>query len=68
MNNKRIVPEDVFEDLERSRRDGSLSQSVTKSQIKYQACLTYPGYIEHIDEHNNVTIGKWKNGIFIPLI
>lgn len=64
---KRINPDDVFANLERSRRDGSLSRMVTKSPIKYQSSISHSGYLEQIDEHNQVTVGKLKDGVFIPL-
>jgi len=64
---KYIAPEDVFANLERLRRDGSLSRMVAKSPIKYQSSVTHHGYLEQIDERNQVTVGRWRNGKFIPI-
>ena len=38
-----IDPSDVFDALERERKDGSLSSSVTQSAIRYQASTNHPG-------------------------
>jgi len=62
-----INPEEVFANLERSRRDGYLSLMVTKSPVKYQSSATHPGYLERVDKNDNVTVGNWTDEKFIPL-
>ncbi len=61
-----IDPEQVFQKLERERKQGSLPDKATSSAIKYQASSDYPGYLERIDENNDITIGQFKEGKFIP--
>ena len=63
---KAIDPEQVFENLERERKQDSLSDKVTRSSIKYQASSDYPGYLERINENNDISIGQFKDGKFIP--
>jgi ParD-like antitoxin of type II ParDE toxin-antitoxin system len=60
-----VNPEQVFKKLERERKQGTLSNEVTGSSIKYQASSDYPGYLERIDENNGMTIGQFKDGKFI---
>ncbi len=62
---KPIDPDEVFNQLEAQRQQGSLSQAVTSSAIKYQASLTQPGYLERIDQNGNVLVGQFKNGEFV---
>ena len=62
---KPIDPDEVFNLLEAQRQQGSLTQVVTSSAIKYQSSLTHPGYLEQIDQDGNVLVGQFKNGEFI---
>jgi len=62
---KPIDPDDVFNLLEVQRQQGSLTQAVTDSAIKYQSSLTQPGYLERIDQEGNIVVGQFKNGDFI---
>ncbi len=62
-----IEPETVFQSLENARRTGELTKIVTSSAIRYQASSSHPGYLERIDEHDNKTIGQFKQGEFIAL-
>ncbi len=61
-----VNPSKVFQKLESERKQGSLTDKVTSSAIKYQASSDYPGYLERIDERNDITIGQFKEGKFIP--
>ncbi|MFC3151777.1 hypothetical protein ACFOEK_12125 [Litoribrevibacter euphylliae] len=63
---KPIDPDEVFASIERKRKEGVLSASVTKSDIRYQASTDYPGYLEQI-KGTTVTIGQFDNGQFIPM-
>ena len=63
---KPIDPDEVFNLLEAQRQQGTLTQAVTNSVIKYQSSLTQPGYLERIDQKGNVLVGQFKNGEFIP--
>lgn len=62
---KPIDPDEVFNLLEAQRQQGSLTQVVTSSAIKYQSSLTHPGYLEQIDQDGNISVGQFKNGEFI---
>ena len=60
-----VDPDDVFNLLEAQRQQGTLSQTVTSSAIKYQSSLVHPGYLERIDQKGNVLVGQFKNGEFV---
>jgi len=62
---KPIDPDDVFNLLEAQRQQGTLTQAVTGSAIKYQSSLTQPGYLERIDQNGNVLVGQFENGEFV---
>jgi len=62
---KPIDPDDVFNLLEAQRQQGTLTQTVTGSAIKYQSSLTQPGYLERIDQNGNVLVGQFENGEFV---
>ena len=62
---KPINPDDVFNLLEAQRQQGTLTQAVTSSTIKYQSSLTQPGYLEQIDQKGNILVGQFKNGEFV---
>ncbi|MCK5190265.1 MAG: hypothetical protein KAR12_09455 [Methylococcales bacterium] len=62
---KPIDPDEVFNLLEAQQQQGTLSQAVTSSAIKYQSSLTQPGYLERIDQEGNKSVGQFKNGNFI---
>ncbi len=64
---KPIDPDDVFNLLEAQREQGTLTQTVTSSAIKYQSSLDHPGYLERIDQKDNVSVGQFKNGEFITV-
>ena len=62
---KPIDPDDVFKLLEAQRQQGTLTQTVTDSAIKYQSSLTQPGYLERIDQNGNVLVGQFENGDWV---
>ena len=62
---KPIDPDEVFNLLEAQRQQGTLTQAVTGSAIKYQSSLTQPGYLERIDQNGNVLVGQFENGEFV---
>lgn len=64
---KPIDPDDVFNLLESQRQQGTLTQTVTSSTIKYQSSLDHPGYLERIDQQGNVSVGQFKNGEFVTV-
>ncbi len=64
---KPINSDDVFNLLEAQRQQGTLTQAMTSSVIKYQSSLTQPGYLERIDQNGNVLVGQFKNGEFVSV-
>ena len=60
-----VDPTDVFNALEQEREQGTLTNAVTQSSIKYQASTTHPGYLERIDA-DGTTVGMFENGQFTP--
>jgi len=60
-----VDPDDIFLTLEQQRRNGSLTQTVTSSTVKYQASLSNPGYLERVGQDGKITVGQFKNGEFI---
>ena len=62
---KPIDPDDVCNLLEAQRQQGTLTQAVTGSAIKYQSSLTQPGYLERIDQNGSVLVGQFENGEFV---
>ncbi len=62
-----IDPVAVFAAIEADRRNGELSKKVTAADIRYQASVTHPGYLEQINKKGNCRIGSFCNGVFTPL-
>jgi len=60
-----IEPDAVFNTLESDRRQATLSDSVTGSDITYQASHSRPGMLEQINPDGNVIIGQFRNGQFV---
>ncbi len=63
-----VEPDAVFDNLESDRHQGSLSDSVTGSEITYQASHSRPGMLEQINPDGHVTIGQFRNGEFVPSV
>jgi len=62
-----ISHEAVFQTLEHDRKAGALSNSVTNSDVRYQASAKHPSYLEQIGKNGNITIGQFNQGVFIEL-
>ncbi len=62
-----INPDDVFSSLEAQRQQGTLTQVVTNSAVKYQSSLAHPGYLEKIDQEGNILVGQFNKGEFMPI-
>lgn len=62
-----VDPDEVFETLEKNRKNGTLSKRVITAVIHYQASSKHPGYLERIDQQGNITTGQFTNGQFVPL-
>ena len=46
------------------REAGTLSQTVTAAETKYQASPQHPGYLERINDDGSREIGMFKGGKF----
>lgn len=62
-----VVPQEVFSDLERDRKSGTLADSVTTSSVRYQVSTRHPGQLEQILPDGRVLIGQFHDGVFTPL-
>ncbi len=59
-----LDPDEVFDSLERERTSGALAGAVTPSSLRYQASREFPGRLEQIDKHGNITVGQFEHGVF----
>lgn len=55
-----VDSDSVFNDLERARGDGSLSDKVTKAKVYYEASVSRPGHLDRVDS----STGERQTGIF----
>jgi len=62
-----VNPENVFSTLEENRKSGALQQMVSSSATRYQISESHPGYLEQINQHGEVTTGKFDDGKFVAL-
>jgi hypothetical protein len=60
-----VDPDEVFEDLDEQRENGTLQQNVTTSPVRYQVSQRLPGLLDRIDQYGDVTTGRFENGEFI---
>jgi len=58
---------EVFAELEQARESGSLSARVTSSPVRYQASTSAPGCLEQIRPDGQRTVGRFRDGRFVPL-
>jgi len=61
-----IDPDDLFEQLDADRASGSLSQNVTGCKVRYQASVSYPGWLEQICADGSKIVGSFEGGEFKP--
>ncbi len=59
-----VDPDALFETLEASRAQGTLSDSLTQASLRYQASANHPGLLEQIDKDGTITLGQFRNGRF----
>ena len=62
-----VSPEEVFSDLERDRKSGRLTDSVTSSSVRYQVSTRHRGQLEQILPDGRVIVGQFHDGVFTPL-
>lgn len=60
-------PDEVFASLEQARQSGSLAQTVTTAQERYQSSPGRPGLLERISPDGRRVPGRFQNGEFIPI-
>ncbi len=61
VESKPVDPDDIFDTLEKSRRNGALSEKVTSSTIYFEASLTKPGLLDRVQP----ATGKRESGSFV---
>jgi hypothetical protein len=67
VSNTPIDPDSVFDTIERDRLSGALASKVTNAKIpRYQASVTYKGYLEQIAPNGSKRIGTFTGGKFVP--
>lgn len=60
-----VDPDDVFEDLEKRSREGSLSNDVTASAVYFEASKGHPGLLDRVDLATGARqTGQFRNGTF----
>lgn len=58
---------DIFNDLENDRKNGTLAQKVTTARLYYEASLSREGYLDKIDSATGKReTGQFENGEFRP--
>lgn len=57
---------EVFAALDRDRVNGMLTQAVSTSQVRYQASLSHPGWLEQVHANGDRIIGRFTEGAFVP--
>lgn len=63
-----IEPESVFTNLEQQRENGVLTEMIKHGgQPRYQASAQQPGHLERIESDGKVVLGRFNNGVFIPV-
>jgi hypothetical protein len=67
MANVYVDPDELFSKLDLARKSGILSQKVSNSDVRYQAAVSHPGYIEQIRRDGTRSIGKFIEGSFHEL-
>ena len=61
-----IDPDALFAELDADRANGSLSQRITGSDVRYQASAAHPGWLEQICADGSRVVGRFESGIFQP--
>lgn len=56
----------VFDGLEQKREKGVLAEMINHGQLRYQASISQPGYLERIEADGKITVGHFKEGVFMP--
>ncbi|MEA1966733.1 MAG: hypothetical protein U9N77_00690 [Thermodesulfobacteriota bacterium] len=57
--------DDVFEELEKARSNGTLAKNITSATIYYDASVEHPGYLERVNiATGERLIGTFKHGIY----
>lgn len=57
----------LLAEIDQARDSGTLSKSIVSDQIRYQASIARPGYLEQVSPDGSVVVGMFENGEFIPL-
>lgn len=61
-----VDPDALFAELDADRVSGSLSQRVTGCEVRYQASVAHPGWLEQIRQDGSRVVGRFEGGEFRP--
>ena len=62
------VPSDsVFDQLEKDRQQGALSQKVTKAAYRYEVSQSHPGLLDRVELNGTRQTGHFRDGEFVPV-
>jgi len=62
-----VASDSVFEQLEKDRQQGTLSQKVTRANYRYEASLTHPGLLDRVELNGTRQTGHFRDGEFVPV-
>ena len=71
LNDKRVqsaevAPSDEFDQLEKDRIQGKLSQKVTKAAYRYETSQTHSGLLDRVGTDSSRQVGHFRDGEFVP--
>lgn len=61
-----IDPDQVFANLNQQRQSGQLVNTINTGNVRYQASVQHPGFLEQINPDGSIIIGQFRNGLFEP--
>lgn len=61
-----VAPDSVFDQLEKDRQQGILSQKVTKAAYRYETSQTHSGLLDRVGTDSSRLVGHFRDGEFVP--
>ena len=62
-----VASDNVFDQLEEDRQQGTLSQKIAKTNYRYEASQTRPGLLDRVELNGTRQTGHFRDGEFVPL-
>ncbi len=59
-----IDSEGLLSEINQKRQSGFLQKDIASSNVRYQASISKPGYLEQVAADGTVTVGQFKGGQF----